>query len=216
MIAGSHQSGRVQRRERGRVGRVMLGIAALAVGAPIAAAAALFGPGFLLEGGSDPLERSDAIVVISGDEALARFREGLRLYRDGWAPRMIFSGAAEDGPRSNADVMRRLALREGVPAAAILTDDVAVDTYGNAVHTRELMLAHGLRSAILVTSPYHLRRASITFDGVYQGTGIRFIGRSAPDGAWRKASWWTQEETRALTIRELEKLGYVALTGRYN
>ena len=216
MIAGSHQSGRVQRRERGRLGRVMLGIAALAVGAPIAAAAALFGPGFLLEGGSDPLERSDAIVVISGDEALARFREGLRLYRDGWAPRMIFSGAAEDGPRSNADVMRRLALREGVPAAAILTDDVAVDTYGNAVHTRELMLAHGLRSAILVTSPYHLRRASITFDGVYQGTGIRFIGRSAPDGAWRKASWWTQEETRALTIRELEKLGYVALTGRYN
>jgi uncharacterized SAM-binding protein YcdF (DUF218 family) len=216
VIAGSHQSGRVQRRERGRVGRVMLGIAALAVGAPIAAAAALFGPGFLLEGGSDPLERSDAIVVISGDEALARFREGLRLYRDGWAPRMIFSGAAEDGPRSNADVMRRLALREGVPAAAILTDDVAVDTYGNAVHTRELMLAHGLRSAILVTSPYHLRRASITFDGVYQGTGIRFIGRSAPDGAWRKASWWTQEETRALTIRELEKLGYVALTGRYN
>ncbi len=216
MAAASQPSGGPQGRERGRVGHVIRGIAALAVGAPIAAAAVLFGPGFLLEGRSDPLERTDAIVVISGDEALARFREGLRLYRDGWAPRLIFSGAAEDGPRSNADVMRRLALREGVPANAILTDDIAEDTYGNAVHTRELMLANGLRSAILVTSPYHLRRASLTFDGVYQGTGIRFIGRSAPDGAWRKASWWTHEETRALTFRELEKLGYVTVTGRYN
>ena len=47
----------------------------------------------------------------------------------------------------------------------------------------------------------------------FEGTGIRVIGRSAPDGEWRKTNWWMQPETRTLTVRELEKLGYVTLTG---
>lgn len=191
-------------------------VAAFAMLGLLATATTLFAPGFLLEGRSMPLERADAIIVISGDEGLARLREGLRLYREGWAPTMIFSGASQDRDRSNAAVMRRLAIQDGVPPSAILTDHAAEDTYGNAVYTRRLMLAHGLRSAILVTSPYHLQRAVITFDAVYQDTGIRLIGRSAPDGDWRKASWWANRETRAITMRELEKLGYVRLTGRYN
>lgn len=191
-------------------------LAAVALGVILGAVGAFVVPGFVLEGPQEPLQTSDAIVVISGDEALARYRDGVRLYRAGWAPRLIFSGAAWDGGHSNADVMRTLAITDGIPESAILVDPQADDTYGNAVHTRDLMLAHGLKSAILVTSPYHLQRAVLTFRGVYNGTGIRVIGRSAPDGEWRKTSWWMNPETRALTVRELEKLGYVAVTGRYN
>jgi len=179
-------------------------------------ALAMGAPGFLLEGPLRPLERSDAIIVISGDESLARYREGVRLYRAGWAPVIIFSGAAKDHPESNAEVMRKMAVSDGLPPASILTDDLGGDTYGNALHTRPLMEARGFRSAILVTSPYHLHRAALTFRGVYDGSGIRVIGRSAPDGEWRKQSWWTSGETRVLTLRELEKLAYVTFTGRFN
>ena len=189
---------------------------AVAFAGLLGAAALLWGPGYVLEGPQRPLERSDAIIVISGDENLARYREGVRLYRAGWAPVLIFSGAALGHDESNAEVMRKMALDDGVPSAAILTDDLGGDTYGNAVHTRALMEQHRLRSAILVTSPYHLRRAALTFGGVYNGSGIRVIGRAAPDGAWRKQSWWAWDETRELTLRELEKLAYVTLTGRYN
>jgi uncharacterized SAM-binding protein YcdF (DUF218 family) len=191
-------------------------LGAVAACAVIGAIAAFVAPGFLLEGPLEPLETSDAIVVISGDEALARYRDGIRLFRAGWAPRLIFSGATWDGSHSNADVMRGLAVDDGVPDTAILVDPNGDDTYGNAVNTRDLMVAHGLHSAILVTSPYHLQRAVLTFRGVFEGTGIRVIGRSAPDGEWRKTNWWMQPETRTLTLRELEKLGYVTLTGRFN
>ena len=194
----------------------MLRLLAAAFAGVLGALAALWAPGFLLEGPQRPLERSDAIIVISGDENLARYREGVRLYRAGWAPVLIFSGAAQDHYESNAEVMRKMALDDGVPPAAILTDHDAGDTYGNAVHTRSLMEQHALRSAILVTSPYHLHRATLTFDGIYNGSGIRVIGRSAPDGEWRKQSWWLRDETRELTLRELEKLTYVALTGKFN
>jgi uncharacterized SAM-binding protein YcdF (DUF218 family) len=191
-------------------------LGAVAACVVIGALATFVAPGFLLEGPMEPLATSDAIIVISGDEALARYRDGVRLYRAGWAPRLIFSGATWDGSHSNADVMRSLALEDGIPDSAILVDPHGDDTYGNAIYTRDLMLSHGLKSAILVTSPYHLQRAILTFRGVFEGTGIRVIGRSAPDGEWRKTNWWMQPETRTLTVRELEKLGYVTLTGRFN
>jgi uncharacterized SAM-binding protein YcdF (DUF218 family) len=191
-------------------------LAVLALIVSVGAALGFVAPGFLLQGPTEPLVVSDAIIVISGDEALARYRDGVRLYRAGWAQKLVFSGAAWDGGSSNAEVMRTLAVSDGVPASAILVDPHGDDTYGNAVHTRTLMLEHGLKSAILVTSPYHLQRAVMTFRGVYNGTDITVIGRAAPDGEWRKTNWWLRPETRALTVRELEKLGYVTLTGRYN
>jgi uncharacterized SAM-binding protein YcdF (DUF218 family) len=98
----------------------------------------------------------------------------------------------------------------------MLLDEQSPDTYGNAVHTRRLMEAHGLRSAILVTSPYHLQRAAVTFQGVYKGSGIRLIASAAPDSDWRKQSWWLRRDLRRLTFSELEKLGYIAVTGRFN
>jgi len=191
-------------------------VAAFALLVLIGAGAVFVAPGFLLEGPLEPLQPSDVIIVVSGDEALARYRDGVRLYKAGWAPRILFSGAAWDGTHSNADVMRSMAIADGVPPSAILVDPLADDTYGNAVNSREILTRYGLQSAVLVTSPYHLHRAVMTFRGVYEGTGIRVTGRSAPDGEWRKTNWWMQSRTRWLTMRELEKLGYVTLTGRYN
>jgi uncharacterized SAM-binding protein YcdF (DUF218 family) len=181
-----------------------------------AGAIALTGSGLLLEGPQPPLERSDAIIVISGDEASSRVREGVRLFRNGWASTLILSGAAEDGVVSNAKMMEEIALEAGIPSRSILLDPDAMDTFGNAVYTRQIMLAHGFKSAILVTSPYHLHRAGVTFRGVYEGSGVRIIPHAAPDSEWRKVGWWNQPETRRLTFRELERMGYIFVTGRYN
>ena len=116
----------------------------------------LFLESVLVEGVQPPLQRSDVIIVISGDDDLERLRQGVRLWSHGWSPRLLVSGAARAGPVSNASVMRREAINLGVPDSAILTDDFGADTYGNAVQSRALMERSGLHSAILVTSPYHL------------------------------------------------------------
>jgi uncharacterized SAM-binding protein YcdF (DUF218 family) len=178
--------------------------------------AALLGPGFLLDTPQPPLQKSDAIVVISGDEQMARFREGLNLYRQGYGTYLVFSGAARDNGISNADVMSDLAVAAGVPARAILEDSLGEDTWGNAVHTRQLLLQQGINSAILVTSPYHVRRAKLTFDTAYAGSGIALSVHAAPDSEWRKLSWWQQAEPRRLTFVELQKLAYIAVTGQYH
>lgn len=179
--------------------------------------AGLIVPGFILDA-PEPTEltASDAIIVISGDEQMARFREGVRLFREGMGGVLVFSGAAEDRQTSNARVMRQLAVDGGIPPSAVREEPYGEDTWGNATHTRELLEREGLRSAILVTSPYHLRRAALTFKAAYAGSGIRLTAHAAPDSQWRKLSWWSEAETRRLTILELQKLAYITLTGKYN
>jgi uncharacterized SAM-binding protein YcdF (DUF218 family) len=179
-------------------------------------AIALLGTGFLLDTPQPAPQVSDAIVVISGDEQMARFAEGLNLYDRGYGTYLVFSGAAYDNGTSNADVMRSLALERAIPDSAILEEPQGEDTWGNAVYTRQVLEEHSLHSAILVTSPYHSRRAKLTFDAVYQGSGIRLTVHAAPDSQWRKLSWWQQAETRRLTFTELQKLGYIFMTGQYH
>ncbi len=179
-------------------------------------AVALVGSGFALDFPQPAPPPSDAIVVISGDEQLARFREGVRLYQNGLGKHIVFSGAARDGGASNADVMRQMALADGVPANAIVEEPQAEDTWGNAVFTRPILEQLGARKIILVTSPYHVQRARLTFEAAYAGSGIQITAHAAPDSEWRKLSWWEQPDTRRLTVTELEKLGYILTTGQYH
>ncbi len=194
----------------------MLTLLRLLVAAILAATVGLLGPGFILDAPQPAPEQSDAIVVISGDEQLARFAEGVNLYQQGLGHYLVFSGAAFDNGTSNADVMRSLAIARGVPESAILEEPLGEDTWGNAIYTRQVLEEHGLDSAILVTSPYHLRRAQVTFDAAYAGSGIQLMVHAAPDSQWRKLSWWQQAETRRLTFTELKKLAYIVVTGQYH
>jgi uncharacterized SAM-binding protein YcdF (DUF218 family) len=191
-------------------------MARVTVAAVLLTTVALLGPGFILDTPQPALRQSDAIVVISGDEQMARFAEGINLYEQGFGKYLVFSGAAYDNGTSNADVMRELAIQRGVPARAILEEPQGEDTWGNAVYTRQVLEEHNLGSAILVTSPYHLRRAKATFDAAYTGSGIELMVHAAPDSQWRKLSWWQQPETRRLTFTELQKLTYIAATGQYH
>jgi uncharacterized SAM-binding protein YcdF (DUF218 family) len=187
-------------------------VVALVLGVTIA----VLGAGYLLDGPQPAPRASDAIVVISGDEQMARFAEGVNLYEQGFGKYLVFSGAAFDNGTSNADVMRGLAVDRGVPDAAILEEPLGEDTWGNAVYTRQVLEDHSLQSAILVTSPYHLRRAQETFDAAYAGSGIQLMVHAAPDSEWRKLSWWQQPDTRRLTFTELQKLAYIFATGQYH
>jgi uncharacterized SAM-binding protein YcdF (DUF218 family) len=198
------------------IGSALLVLLRIAVAAVLLLALALLVPGFILDAPQPPPTPSDAIVVISGDEQMARFAEGVNLYEQGLGHYLVFSGAAYDNGTSNADVMHDLAVQRGVPESAILEEPQGEDTWGNAVYTRQVLEQHGLQSAILVTSPYHLRRAQVTFDAAYAGSGIQLTVHAAPDSQWRKQSWWQQPETRRLTFTELQKLAYIAATGQYH
>lgn len=147
---------------------------------------------------------ADVIVAISGGDTVARTAEAIALYKEGWAPQLIFSGAAADtsGP-SNAQAMRNQAIKAGVPATVIYLDSRAADTSQNAEGTRSLLTGDD-RRVILVTSPYHQRRASIEFQKVL-GESVTLINHpTSTDSAWHK-EWWLSPYSWLLALSELGK-----------
>jgi uncharacterized SAM-binding protein YcdF (DUF218 family) len=62
-----------------------------------------------------------------------------------------------------AEVMREIAVANGVSAADIVLETNAHNTYENVVFTRDIARARGWRRVMLVSSPYHMRRALLVW-----------------------------------------------------
>jgi len=154
----------------------------------------------------DPLKPADVIVALSGDTG-ARTETAVDLWKRKLAPLIIFSGASED-PSSVASgqLMKREAMTLGMPDAAILVEPSSNTTQENARGVASLMQARGLASAILITSPYHQRRASNLFDEEFGPANLTFANYPARDPQWDPNTWWLNEPARTLTLVELAKL----------
>lgn len=154
---------------------------------------AFLGPDDLRSCGNRPGERppcqaADAVVAISGGDTSARTAEAIRLYQNGWAKKLVLSGAAlDDLSPSNAAVMRHQALEAGVPADAILIDQDSRTTLQNAAFVHQIFKDNNIKSIILVTSAYHQRRASLEF-GRYQDIEVR--NHPVPSDRQWSALWW--------------------------
>ena len=164
---------------------------------------------------SDQLQKSDAIVVLSG--GADRTEWGIKLFKDGWAPKILFSGAAADktGP-SNAAAMRTTALEEGVPANAILVETKATDTYENGTLSQPILDNIGARKIIIVTSPYHQRRAYEIFKEVFKNEPITILNSPSGYSAWSAESWWQKSASFDITVSELVKIFWAKWTGSYS
>jgi uncharacterized SAM-binding protein YcdF (DUF218 family) len=159
---------------------------------------------------SDPLAPADAIVAISGDATGARVETAIALWKGRYAPLLVFSGASLD-PESapSAELMKREAVRRGIPDDAIVVEGTAATTEENAARVAEVMRKRGLHTAILVTSPYHQRRAALLFARSFSPDGLAFRNHPADDPQWDANTWWVREPSRSLTMVELAKLGAV-------
>ena|SRR5687767_4070896 len=186
---------------RGFIVGLLIGIV-LTIGLGVFALAAV-GHALAVE---DPLEKADVIVAISGDTG-ARTNTAISLWKQGFAPLIVFSGSALDPDSvSSAEIMRREALRQGVPENATVIEPASATTEDNATEVAKLMVDRKLRSAILVTSPYHQRRADMLFKRAFEPTGIVLRNYPARDLEWDPNLWWVRDPLRSRTLIELAKL----------
>lgn len=149
---------------------------------------------------------ADAIIVVSGGDTKARTAEGVRLYKDKWAPVIVFSGAAKDPDSpSNAETMKNQAVESGIPTDAIILEEFATNTSENATNTASIVERHGLKRVILVTSAYHQRRTSIEF-GSKLGSEVKVINHPVRNDSQWSQWWWATPYGWWLGVSELIKI----------
>lgn len=104
-----------------------------------------------------PVTDCDALVVLGGDTN-ARPARAVELFREGIAPRIVISG--------NGDcwAIRGVLVHAGVPTNAIQLECDSTSTKENAEFTVRVLREWQVKSAVIVTSWYHSRRAKSCFE----------------------------------------------------
>jgi vancomycin permeability regulator SanA len=119
---------------------------------------------------------------------MIRVKAAVALYESGRVEQLLMTGDGAHADHDEPAVMRREAIKLGVPDDKIQMDKFGFDTYDSCYRARHV---RGITNAIVVTQGYHLPRAVYSC----QKNGIDTIGLDAPTIISRRnMAWYTLRE----------------------
>ncbi|WP_250645469.1 YdcF family protein [Salidesulfovibrio onnuriiensis] len=173
---------------------------------------------------NEPPQNGDYIVPLAGDPH--RLFKAAELYKKGYAPTVTLSraklyppsrldkleiklGAPSYGPY---EFEHKVLESQGVPAASI-------EEFGNG-HISTVEEAEALKrhlqnkkaTLLLVTSPYHARRAKMIFQDIMPEANI--LVSVPPEGSFKKC-WWQDQQSAQNIVMELVKTAHYLLGGAF-
>jgi uncharacterized SAM-binding protein YcdF (DUF218 family) len=157
----------------------------------------------------DSLTKAEAIVVLVGSRTGNRIKEAARLYHEGFADNLVFSGFEVYPETHSSTLMKTYAQKLGVPENNIITKntDEEVSTRGESIANLKLLEEHQIKSFILVTSSFHTRRAQLIYERSISllEYDIKFRVSPAKDPLAPIDSWWNLRTGLKLILYEYIK-----------
>jgi uncharacterized SAM-binding protein YcdF (DUF218 family) len=166
--------------------------------------------------------KADAIILLGGNPS--RAYHAADLYHQGYAPYIYLSVPRRTNTETlldNSDIFmpreeeinRQVLIKKGIPTDSIITlDQTAVSTADEADEVSKIVKSNGC-CIIVVTSPYHVRRAKMIFRDNVQGCDVRVVGSSYEP---YPSKWWKDKELAGNIILEIHKIIFYELGGRFS
>jgi uncharacterized SAM-binding protein YcdF (DUF218 family) len=86
--------------------------------------------------------------------------------------------------------------------------DTSTTTYEDALFARDIMLQNNFTSAIVVSSPYHMRRAAWLFGKVFKNDDITLLYSPVENSWFKPEQWWTDGRKIHAVMDEYAKFVY--------
>lgn len=124
-----------------------------------------------------------------------RILHGISLFQEEKVDKLIFTGGKGTGSDfSEAEAGRNFAIEQGVPAHAILIENESQVTQENLRNAKSLVDQQGLESVVLVSDPYHMKRASLLAE---------YVGLDAQPSPTPTSAYQTNETKIPFFIKEV-------------
>lgn len=92
----------------------------------------------------------------------SRINHAVSLYKNHYASKIVMSGGADKSDNVNeAETMKTIAMKDGIPGSDILLENQSASTYQNLAFSQKVLNKAGLRSAIIVTDRSTNARAGL-------------------------------------------------------
>ena len=166
---------------------------------------------------------ADAVVVLAGPTERALY--AAELFKAGYAHQILVSRPAREQSLLVLDklgiafpqmdeIYREVLVRSGVPADRIrFFGSGSTSTYEEAKALADL--TRDTRPALLVvTSPYHVRRAAMILHGAEGLAAARIVVVGTPYESF-PARWWTSQDAARNLLLELVKIAFYRMGGRF-
>jgi uncharacterized SAM-binding protein YcdF (DUF218 family) len=160
---------------------------------------------------SSNLQPVDAIVILSGGDE-TRVDEALKLYKENYSRTIILTNTSNNIPSGEYGAVQGSDARvqlmgNGVPGGNILFTEVRVSsTRDEALAIRQMMEDHKLHSCIIVTDPYHSRRALTIFEDIFEKTIFHVYVQPVEDSWYNSRTWFLSLDGWKYTLLEYVKL----------
>ncbi|HJV65888.1 MAG TPA: YdcF family protein [Geomonas sp.] len=137
--------------------------------------------------------KCDAIVVLTGGRG--RVEEGIKLFRQGKGRLLLLVGVDPS--------VKKRELYQGEHAENVLLEKASRNTVENAIYARDLVAKHKITSIKLITSRYHMKRATLIFRNALPKDVA--IYPHPVDSVNVKEDWWLHGGSFKLLFSEFYK-----------
>ena len=173
---------------------------------------------------NDAPVKSDYILPLAGDTH--RFIKAAELYREGYGPVILVSMAQKHPPTRLQQLHWRMGYPK-YPTKKYLTlllqlldaESAQLEPFGNG-HVSTVEEAEALRAhlhgrkvrLLIVTSPYHARRAKMIYEGILPDCEVTVV--TTDEGAFKK-QWWRDQYSSQNLVMEFAKTMHYLLGGAF-
>jgi uncharacterized SAM-binding protein YcdF (DUF218 family) len=95
-----------------------------------------------------------------------RILTGVKIKQEGMVSKLVLSGRGGVSLPSEACVMKRIALDEGISEDDIIIDQESRTTIETVIYCSKIARAHGVTKVLIVTDRYHMYRCRLAFQAV--------------------------------------------------
>ncbi|CAK8714142.1 DUF218 domain-containing protein [Candidatus Electrothrix laxa] len=157
----------------------------------------------------EPVEQADIAVVLGGGGG-SRLRKGLSLYEDGLVKHLVLV----DNKKNAWDYMLGHFCPDCAAEGKITIIEGSRNTFTDAELVEKYCYTNNIKSMLVVTDPYHTRRASLIFTAQFAGREIQVAVVSSGDFGSRFApdeQWWMDDDTLGTVWTEMNKVFIILL-----
>jgi hypothetical protein len=176
-------------------------------------------PGYLVY--QDPPRKADCIIPLLGTEYLDRKKEAYQLISEGYSkillvpPRYRLVHVTDGKSRVPEQVKEELSELSILAYKENPQYRWHENTHIELILAREYMMAYGFTSAIVVSSPYHMRRVKILTGYVFPEK--EYTITCIPDRYESTGDpWWSTRQSFLWVIREYAKIGWFLVYHRFS
>ena len=158
--------------EQGKINVKKIAIAILCVLIVLTGVAVYNAPRLLVY--ADKPVKSDAVILFVGIESSTRSKEAHLLFNEGYSRYLIVPSSQQVIAAVGVSPQRTVAINLAAAGGAGKYPGYYENTHREVLYAQKMMNSMGLKSAIMVSSPYHMRRIKMICEKTF-GEQARYI-----------------------------------------